>query len=369
MHITEKNEAYYRDTALSPDIPGDCHGEVAWQSPSNIALVKYWGKHGVQLPNNPSISFTLKQAHTATRIGYRPKDGDEPGFTFAFEGKPQPLFAQKTANYLNQLLPYLPWLPKLHLDISSHNTFPHSSGIASSASSMSALVMGLLDIESALSGNPLSDDEFRTKASFLARLGSGSASRSVFPFASVWGATEAIPGSSQYVACPMEHHMNEVFTTFRDSILIIHAGTKSVSSRAGHQLMENNPFAAARYQNAETNIRLLKDALLHADMDQFIAVTESEALQLHALMMTSQPSFILMQPATLAAITHIRAFRQERGIPLCFTLDAGPNIHLLYPAAHQEAVKAFISEQLLQYCADGQWIDDEVGGGPSKLNS
>ena len=103
------------------------------------------------------------------------------------------------------------------------------------------------------------------------------------------------------------------------------------------------------------------------DLDTFINITESEALQLHALMMCSNPSYILMKPNTLQLINQIRLFREETHIPLCFTLDAGPNIHLLYPDSEADRVEEFVRNVLSFYCVDEQWIDDQVGEGPKSL--
>jgi diphosphomevalonate decarboxylase len=149
--------------------------------------------------------------------------------------------------------------------------------------------------------------------------------------------------------------------------LIVSGETKSVSSRAGHGLMEGNPYATARYAQANENIKNLLSALKSGDLDTFINITESEALQLHALMMCSNPSFILMKPNTLRIIEEVRNFRNETHIPLCFTLDAGPNVHLLYPESEAEKVEHFIKDNLAAYCVDNKWIADRVGDGPKKL--
>jgi diphosphomevalonate decarboxylase len=102
-------------------------------------------------------------------------------------------------------------------------------------------------------------------------------------------------------------------------------------------------------------------------LETFINIIESEALQLHALMMCSNPSFILMKPNTLRIIEEVRRFRSETNIPLCFTLDAGPNVHLLYPENEAEKVEKFIKNELVTYCNQGRWIADHVGDGPKKL--
>ncbi len=131
-------------------------GDIHWQSPSNIAIVKYWGKHGQQLPRNPSISFTLQAAYTETELSYVPREtaGEEISLDFFFEGQAQPAFAQKIVKFLGALATeeILPFLTQFHLTIHSANSFPHSAGIASSASSMSALALCLCSMEQELFG-------------------------------------------------------------------------------------------------------------------------------------------------------------------------------------------------------------------------
>ena len=183
----------------------------------------------------------------------------------------------------------------------------------------------------------------------------------------LWGATPYYEGSSDEYAVSLENDIHPVFKTYRDAILIVSGETKSVSSRAGHALMEGNPYAPARYTKANENIKDLLAALKTGDLDTFIHITESEALQLHALMMCSNPSYILMKPNTLNLINKIREFREESKIPLCFTLDAGPNVHLLYPESEAEQVEDLIKNELVNYCAEGRCIADRVGDGPKKL--
>jgi diphosphomevalonate decarboxylase len=103
-------------------------------------------------------------------------------------------------------------------------------------------------------------------------------------------------------------------------------------------------------------------------MKRFIEIVEEEALSLHALMMTSRPSYILLKPESLLLIEKIREFREKTQIPACFTIDAGPNIHLLYPSKDALAVKVWIEKDLLSAMPELKWIHDEVGMGPVKLN-
>ena len=352
--------------AFKGEVPSDFQGKVGWASPSNIALVKYWGKKGKQIPQNPSISFTLSECRSETFIGF--EKANNFCFRFFFEGKESPAFGAKIEKFLLDYQAFFPFINQLAMAVESRNTFPHSSGIASSASSMSAFVMGLIEIERSLSlskGRPVDMD--LQKASYFSRLASGSAARSVFPKLALWGQTEAYQGSSDEYAVSLENDIHPVFKSFRDAILIVSGETKSVSSRAGHALMEGNPYASARYAQANDNIKTLLAALKAGDLDTFINITESEALQLHALMMCSNPSYILMKPNTLNLINEIREFRHESKISLCFTLDAGPNVHLLYPESEAEKVEYFIKNVLVKYCDQGRWIADQVGEGPKKL--
>ncbi len=374
-------ENKWLNEAFKGEVPSGFQGKVGWASPSNIALVKYWGKKGKQIPQNPSISFTLSECRTETLIEY--EKADRFGFSFFFEGKENPAFGAKIEKFLLDNQAFFPFINQLHLKVESRNSFPHSSGIASSASSMSAFVTGLIEIENLLIGQsafrqaqrpslakvpePVEGPINMQKASFFSRLASGSAARSVFPAMALWGKTEAYEGSSDEYAVSLANDIHPVFKTYHDSILIVSGETKSVSSRAGHALMEGNPYAPARYAQANENTKNLLVALKSGDLDTFINITESEALQLHALMMCSNPSFILMKPNTLRIIEEVRNFRNETHIPLCFTLDAGPNVHLLYPESEAEKVEYFIKDNLAAYCVDNKWIADHVGDGPKKL--
>lgn len=344
-------------------------GRVIWRSPSNLAIVKYWGKHGRQLPRNPSISFTLDRAYTETEVSYSPKRGADRGIAldFYFEGSPNSAFAEKVKRFLESITEIFPFLTQLDWTIRSTNSFPHSSGIASSASSMSALALCLCSIEDDLFGTLGNDDAFRQKASFVARLGSGSASRSVYEGVAMWGEMGEVPGSTDLHAIPMADQVHEVFKTYHDAILIVSKGEKPVSSRAGHGLMEGNAYASNRYQQARQHMHEVLGALRTGDEAHLGRLLETEALTLHALMMASNPPYLLMQPNTIILINKVQAYRKETGRPLYFSLDAGPNLHLFFPDRIKEEVENFIHAELVPYCEDGRWIADQVGKGPLQL--
>ena len=346
-------------------------GKVTWQSPSNIALVKYWGKKENQIPANPSISFTLNNCKTITSLEFTLKnDSDKKGdifdFDFYFEGQKKEDFKPKIYTFFERIEEYCPYLKKYQLIINSENTFPHSSGIASSASGMSALALCVMSLEKQLSPN-ITEDYFYKKASFLARLGSGSACRSVQGKLVVWGEHANIAESSNLYGIEYPNEVHEVFDNYQDTILLVDKGEKKVSSSVGHNLMHDHPFAEERFKQAHKNLDALKNIFKTGDLNNFIEIVESEALTLHAMMMSSNPYFILMKPNTLEIINKIWSFREATGLPVCFTLDAGANVHVLYPEKNKKEIFQFIENELLQYCEKNQFISDNVGLGSKIL--
>ena len=343
------------------------NGNFQWSAPSNIALVKYWGKKEHQIPANPSISFTLNNCKTITRLAFVKKN-DSTNFSFdlSFEGKPKEDFKPKIQNFFERIEQYCAYLKNYHLTIDTENTFPHSSGIASSASGMAALSMNIMSLEKAL--NPIiTEDYFYQKASFLARLGSGSACRSIKGKVVVWGKHAEIGASSDLFGVEFPSTIHENFHNYQDTILLVDKGEKQVSSTVGHDLMHNHPFAAQRFAQAHQNLAAIKAIMATGNLDEFIKIVEIEALTLHAMMMSSLPYFILMKPNTLEIINIIWKFRKKTKIPVCFTLDAGANVHVLYPENVIEPVMQFIKRELVGYCQNGQYICDHIGTGAITL--
>ena len=332
-----------------------------WRSPSNIALVKYWGKHGVQLPANPSISFTLSRSYTETEIQVLPKTSK--WIDFRFEGESKPEFLPKLETFFNRIGEQIPTLKDHSFKIASSNSFPHSSGIASSASAMSALALCLCDWQSQSSGQ--SDADWKKKASQVARLGSGSAARSVFGGYTLWGKTDHLVSSDDHFASPLDGvHAN--FLDLQDTILLIDEGVKSVSSTVGHGLMEGHAFSEQRFVQAEQHIGRMLSILRSGDFNALAELMESEALTLHAMMMTSETPYILVKPGTIEVISRIME-RRKQGEPITFTLDAGANVHMIYPKSYVDKALDFIESDLLEYCANGSYICDEVGSGPQRM--
>lgn len=340
--------------------------QSAWRSPSNIALVKYWGKKqgGVQLPANPSISFTLDQCHTETRVEWA--SSSKGSIELWLEEEKRPDFLPKINQLIKRLGADYQFLTEGQLKIRTSNSFPHSSGIASSASSMSALALCFFDLQCQVNGLELDMAKHLKEISRMARLGSGSASRSLFSDAAIWGTHEDVEGSSDEFAIPFQE-LHPVFQDFRDTILIVEEGQKSVSSTAGHQLLEGHPYAVARYKQANENLIRMTKALKNGDLREFASITESEAMTLHAMMMSSDPWFILMKPNTLHLIEKIKTLREHYQLNMVITLDAGANIHLLYPGNESAVIEQLIQNKLSIYCQDGMYICDRIGKGPTRL--
>lgn len=344
------------------------HGKLTWESPSNIALIKYWGKKANQIPENPSISFTLNNCKTITTVTYNLKDpGTDFDFDVFLDGEKKDDFKLKITTFFNRVEGYFSFLKDFHFKIETSNTFPHSSGIASSASGMSALALCLLSIEQSLTKSEMLEDYFKKKASFIARLGSGSACRSIEGELIVWGKNDIVNESSDLYGVKYPFEVHENFKEYQDTILLVDKGEKQVSSTVGHNLMHDHPYAQKRFQQAHANLQKLKPILESGDLTAFIDLIESEALTLHAMMMTSMPYFILMKPNTLEIINKIWAFRKTTGLPIGFTLDAGANVHVLYPKKDADKILEFIKHELVAYCQNGQYICDQIGFGANQL--
>jgi len=337
-------------------------------APSNIALVKYWGKKEGQIPTNTSLSFTLKNCVTQTELKCFRKEikNNTIDFSVFFEGQLNTAFKPKIDIFFNRILTYLPFLADYNFEIHTQNTFPHSSGIASSASGMAALSVCLMQLEKALNPN-ISEGYFNKKASFIARLGSGSACRSIEGPVVIWGKHPAIKNSSDLYGIKTPFDLQANFINYCDSILLVDKGEKIVSSSVGHGLMKKHPFANERFNQADNHISDIVNVLKKGDLKNFITIVESEALTLHAMMMTSNPYFILMKPNTLKILNKIWAFRNSSNLNLCFSLDAGANVHLLYPQNEKEQTQEFIQNDLLQYCENNQVIHDVLGFGQSYI--
>lgn len=333
--------------------------EATWTSPANLALIKYLGKHGEQLPQNPSISLSLREAGTRTTVRVAPGRGL--CCDLSLDGRAAPAFEARVNRTLARWRPALPWLSDRHLRVETSNAMPHSAGLASSASAMSALALCLCELDP---GADADEAALRRRASGLARLGSGSAARSLWGGFSLWGALPSVPGSSDLHGLPYPGPLHPIFADLQDAIAIVSEAPKAVSSSDGHAALGAHRLADWRYQSARARLDRLLAALAAGDWPAFAEIVEEEALEVHGLMLLAQPPIVWMRGATLELIAELRAFRAETGAALCFTLDAGPNLHLLYPRAAAPQVERFLAQAL---GARGlAVIRDGVGAGPRR---
>lgn len=332
---------------------------IAYSAPSNIAFVKYWGKHGRQLPMNASISMTLSRCCSHFQVQYYPQ-GQGRIKSLIFEGQEQTAFKARLQNYLDSIHDVAGWVAEYDFSIHSENTFPHSAGIASSASAMSAFIMCLCHIESMVGDKTLDLEH----ASLLARLASGSACRSVIPHYGVWGEHTGFPAGNDQFAVAFED-FDTSFAQMNDDIVIVDQAEKSVSSSAGHALMNAHPYRSGRIDQANDNFRVLINAMKVGDFESFGSVLENEALSLHGLMLSSDPSYILLKPNSLAIIEELKIWRHQSKLPVYFTIDAGPNLHLIYPKSVKESVAGFLKQVKEQFSVSV--IHDEIGSGPKQL--
>ena len=342
---------------------------ICWRAPSNIALIKYWGKKDHQLPINSSLSITLESSSTTTSLSFRKRStkGKKIHLKYYFHDQQHLIFEEKIERLLDDLCAEMPFLTDFELDFHSSNNFPHSTGIASSASSMCTLALCLVSMEELVSRKKLTEDDFFRRASFIARLGSGSASRSVFGGIVTWGYSPFISHSSDEYATPFPIQKESRLNQLWDLILIVSTKEKAVTSTSGHLMMNDHPYREGRKIQAESNFRRMVEAIGEDDFQTIAAIAENEALSLHALLMTSSPDGLLLQSNTLHLIEEIKRFRTGTGLELFFTIDAGPNLHLIYLEEHRERVLSFVKNSLLRFCEDGQWIDDKIGSGPVRL--
>jgi diphosphomevalonate decarboxylase len=326
--------------------------KTSWTSPANIAFVKYWGKKAYQIPANPSLSMTLKECATTTEVHF--SSADKLSVQLKLQDLHDEKFSQKIKTFLEKLTSEFSFLAKTSFDIKTSNTFPHGAGIASSASGLSAFALCLaefIEFKTEKQNVP-----FFQRASYLSRLASGSACRSVYGGYVSWG------DQSDEYATSVEAH--PCFKKLHDTILVISSEEKKVSSTSGHGFMSDHFFAQSRFAQARHNFTDCLSALKCGDMEKMGEILEMEALSLHAMMLTSPTPYTLLKPKSLEAIDKIWKFRAETKLPLYFTLDAGPNLHLIYSTEFQAQIHPFIQAELKPLTE--KIIEDQTGEGPKK---
>ncbi|MDX9863596.1 MAG: diphosphomevalonate decarboxylase [Anaerolineaceae bacterium] len=280
----------------------------------NIAFIKYWGNRNqaLRLPANGSISMNLAGLETRTTVTV---DAALPADSLTLNGQAlhgPPL--ERVSAFLDVVRGMAGIDGYAH--VSSENNFPMGAGIASSAAAFAALSLA------ASAAYGLSLDE--AALSRLARHGSGSACRSVPGGFVEWLAGDGDATSYAASIAPADHWL------LADCVAVVAAGHKTVGSTAGHTLAGSSPLQNARLAQAEERLTLCRQAILGRDFDALAEVVELDSNLMHAVMMTSTPPLFYWQPATLGIMQAVEAWRSQ-GLPVCYTIDAGPNVHVLCP--------------------------------------
>jgi diphosphomevalonate decarboxylase len=290
--------------------------EATAEAHPNIAFIKYWGNRDerLRLPTNGSISMNLAGLQTRTRVTFEAGlERDE----FTLDGQPVSGTGLQRVSAFLDLVRGMARLD-LHARVESRNNFPTGAGIASSASAFAALSLAA----SAAAGLSLSEAEL----SRLARRGSGSACRSVPGGFVEWQAGESDETSYAFSIAPPEHW------DLADCVAIVSRAHKSTGSTEGHALAGTSSLQPSRVAGAPRRLEACRRAILERDFDAFASIVELDSNLMHAVMMTSTPSLLYWQPATLAVMRSVQEWRQS-GLPVCYTIDAGPNVHVLCPAS------------------------------------
>ncbi|MBN1148711.1 MAG: diphosphomevalonate decarboxylase [Anaerolineales bacterium] len=281
----------------------------------NIAFIKYWGncEPGARLPANGSISMNLSGLHTRTQVSFAPRlETDQ----FVLDGQnASPPALQRVSAFLDHVRQMAG--VALFARVVSENNFPTGAGIASSASGFAALALAA----SRAAGLELDEQAL----SRLARRGSGSACRSVPGGFVEWQVDACDPDSGALSIAPPEHW------NLADCIAIVSQGHKPVGSTEGHAIAHTSPIQAARVAGAPRRIELCRRAILDRDFDALANVVELDSNLMHAVMMTSTPRLLYWRPATLAVMQAVAEWRYS-GLPACYTIDAGPNVHVICPS-------------------------------------
>lgn len=314
-------------------------------SSPNIAFIKYWGiKHPeLNIPANGSISMNLEGLTTRTQVTL---DASLPCDRLEINGKP---VSGESLERVSCLLDYVRRMAGIqeYASVSSENNFPAGAGLASSASAFAALSLAA----SAAAGLELPEKEL----SRLARLGSGSACRSIPGGFVEWQAGESDEDSYAFSIAPAD------YWDLVDCIAILSEAHKRVGSAEGHSLAASSPLQAARVLDAPRRIDLCRKAILERDFEAFAAVVEQDCNLMHAVMMTSRPPLFYWQPVTLSVIQRVLEWRRE-GLPVCYTIDAGPNVHVLTLASYASEVA-----EKLQHIPGVERTISAPPGGPAKL--
>jgi len=293
----------------------------------NIALVKYWGDrdHALRIPSNGSISLTLGGLKTQMRVSFDPNlDRDQ---LLINQVPAEAAALQRVSRHLDLIRKEAGI--RAGAIVHSETDFPMAAGLASSAAAFAAL---------SLAGCSAAGLELdRPELSALARRGSGSAARSIYG-----GYVELIAGADHgaSIARPIAEagHWEII-----DLIVVTDPNPKPTGSTPGHSSAQTSPLQAARVLDAPRRLQACREAVLAKEFDRLAEVVEQDSDMLHAIMMTSRPALHYWQPSSLAIMSKIRSLRSQ-GVAVCYTVDAGPNVHCLCLPEAEPKVREGLSE-------------------------
>lgn len=311
----------------------------------NIALIKYWGRRDASLniPLTNSVSMTLAGLTTRTTVELREDLSTD---TLVLNGEDAGKEAtERVVRHMDHMRRAAG--VELHARVESVNSFPASAGLASSASAFAALTVAAADA--------MDLDRSPEELSALARLGSGSAARSLMGGFVEWEVGGDHESSTAHQLAPESHW------DLHDVVLLVEEGEKDVGSSQGHGLAKSSPLLKGRLKAVDTMLPELREGIRDRDLTTVGKVAEADALAMHAVMMTSDPSLLYWAPGTVEILHAVRRWRRE-GLEAYFTIDAGPNVHVLTEAADVPELKQRARSEL--GLAGDQVVDAGPGAGP-----
>ncbi len=300
-------------------------------APANIALCKYWGKRDAELNLPTASSLSISLGKLGSEVTLAPRAGHD---RFTLNGQliaPESSFARRAAAFLGLFRP----APDFYYDVTATNTVPTAAGLASSASGFAALTLALNEL--------FAWKLDRRKLSILARLGSGSASRSLFEGFVEWHAGRAPTGMDSF-AEPLATKWPDL----RIGLVVLSDKEKPIGSRdAMAQTRDTSPLYAVWPETVARDLVALKEAISQRDFTQLGEVAEGNALAMHATMLAARPAILYFLPESIEAIHTVHALRAE-GCEVYFTMDAGPNLKLLFRKADlRYVIKGFPEVQVV----------------------
>src|SRR6185503_10942547 len=297
------------------------------QAAPNIAFIKYWGNrdNDLRIPMNNSISMNLDGLYTRTTVSFQPS---LPFDELIINGHEIRGGGLDRIAYLLDIIRGMAGIQE-RAEVISENNFPSGAGIASSAAAFAALALA----GSKAAGLSLSEPEL----SRLARRGSGSAARSIPGGFVEWQAGTGEEDSYAFSIAEPDHW------DLVDCVAIVSASHKKTGSTEGHSIAVTSPLQAARVADASRRLEICRGAILEKDFNSFASIVELDSDMMHAVMMTSTPALHYWKPASLEVMNYVRQWRAE-GMSVCYTVDAGPNIHVICPETEAHIIDKNLRE-------------------------